>query len=196
MEDNSSNRRASAAASAEWRTAFTIGENVADDHQSHRTAVGTNERSVRACCLKYWLFKKTSSVFWFFHKKNWKHYSCYFGTFLNEGWRSCRSLYLMSTRSSFLVRTQEFVCSGCNCVISDLGGCVFVLQMFFKVASRAVRAASGSSSDLRSRADNVSPLTPRKGSLSVWLHKVVAFGTWKCAKDVGGNKNEVYVRKI
>lgn len=86
------------------------------------------------------------------------------------------------------MRTQEFLCSGCKCVISDLGGCVFVLQMFFKVANRADRAASGSSSDLRSRTDNVSSLTPRKGSLSILLHKAVAFGTWKCAKDVGGKQ--------
>lgn len=102
----------------------------------------------------------------------------------------------ISTRSPFLVRTQEFVCSGCKCVISDLGGCVFVFQMFFKVANRAVRAASGSSSDLRSRSDNGSPLTLRKGSLSILLHKVVAFGTRKCAKDVRGKKNKMYVWKI
>lgn len=95
VEENSSNTCASAAASAKWRTAFTIGENVADDHQSHRTAVRTNERSVWVCCLKYWLFKKHPACFDFSTRRTENScYSCYFGIFLNEGERSCRRLYL------------------------------------------------------------------------------------------------------
>lgn len=46
VEQSSSNTCTSAAASAKWRTAFTIWENVANDHQSHRTAVGTNTSAV------------------------------------------------------------------------------------------------------------------------------------------------------
>lgn len=57
MEQSSSNTCTSAAASAKWRTAFAIWENVANVHQCHQTAVETTQRSVWVCCLKYWLLK-------------------------------------------------------------------------------------------------------------------------------------------
>lgn len=72
---------------------------------------------------------------------------------------------------------QEFICSGCKCAISDYGGCVFILQIYSKVANRAIQTTSGSGSDLGCQTDNIFLLTERKGSLSILLHKVVAFGT-------------------
>lgn len=103
----------------------------------------------------------------------------------------------ISTKASFsYVKIQDFVSSGCKCVISDYGGRVFILQIFFKVANRAVQTASGSGSDLGCQTDENVLLTERKRSLSTLLHKVICFWVMKNVQKMWGNKKFTYLWEI